>query len=140
MEGDRTVPRSRVGGVLMAVGFSTDISFSVVPDDDGYLPYPVPDEHGLLVYTASVILSDQAEYLALLAYHSTVTVLPALGGGGLLVVERGSGRRQLTIPLSGGGETTYYGVLTSIQATARMLADDHVRADCEWMLAASADG
>lgn len=123
----------------MAVGFSTDVEFDVVPDDDGYLPYPVPDETGMMVYTATVILEDEAAYFLLLAYKSTVSILPAAGGGGLIVVESGRGRNRLKVPLANADEATYYGVLTSITGFARMLGDDHIRADCEWYLATSVD-
>lgn len=123
----------------MAVGFSTDVTFGIVPDDDGYLPYPVPDENGTFTYAASVILEDESAYFDLLSYQSKVTILPAAGGGGLIVVESGRGRKSLTVPLAAGGEEVYYGVLTSISAMARMVADDHIRADCEWVLATSVD-
>ena len=123
----------------MAVGFSTDVDFGVVPSSDGYLPYPNPDENGMFVYTATIILANENEFETLRSYHSTVTKISALGGGGLLVIERGRGKKQLRIPLANGTITNYYAILTSITGLARMIDDSYIRAECTWALVETAD-
>lgn len=122
----------------MAVEFNS-IEFSVVVDGDGNLPYPTPDINGMLSYSATILLASQADYLSLLAMQSKTTVLPALGGGGLVVVERGTGRKTLIIPLSNSAEATYSAVLTGISAQARAFQTGSILAECEWVIVSAVD-
>lgn len=118
----------------MAVGFDT-VAFTIQPDDEARLALPVPDENGLETYTANVLLADMAAYRALKAYQSRVDVAPAMGGGGILTVTRGPGRRQLTIPLGGGlSDLVVYAVLVEIEGRPYLLADRSFAASCTWFV------
>lgn len=121
----------------MATGFSGDVTFSVVPDGDARLPQPVfstSDESR--TYDATILLASYAEYDALESYLSGYTLLPAMGGGGLVVVTRGRGTRTLVIPLGGGIERAYRALLVAATPRARMLADSYVVADVSFLILA----
>lgn len=119
----------------MAVGFSTDVTFDVSVDDDARLPYPAPaQDSDLKTYDATILLTNQAEYDLLEAYVSGITILPAMGGGGLVDVTRGRGARTLTIPLSNGGEKAYRAILTAISARPRLIEDTHLSADVSFVV------
>jgi len=119
----------------MAVGFSTDVTFSVVPDDGARLPFPAPTtDSDAKTYDASILLGSQADYDLLEAYVSGFDILPAMGGGGLVVVKRGRGVRTLTIPLANGAERAYRALLVSLSPRVRMFSDDHFAADASWLV------
>jgi hypothetical protein len=82
----------------MAVLFGT-VSFDVMATD-GTLPFVVTDEDGLEWYTATIKVGSQSDYNDLLLLRSKITPVPAMGllGGGTIVVEKGAGVRDLTIP------------------------------------------
>lgn len=124
----------------MAVGFGT-VGFEIVIGDDTFLPYPVPDENRMLQYTATVQLESQSDYFDLLAYHSTVSVLPAMGGGGLVTIERpmGGSPSTLTIPQANNSENDYPAILTDLSAQSRAFMSDHIIATATWIIVASDD-
>ncbi len=121
----------------MAVGFSTDVTFKVIVDDEGRLPYPVPaSDSDLKTYDATILLDSQADYDLLEAYVSGVTILPAMGGGGLVDVSRGRGSRTLTIPLSTGAERAFRAILTALSGRVRVMSDDTLAADASFLVLA----
>ena len=119
----------------MAVGFSGDVTFRVVPGSDARLPMPVPaTDSDARTYDASILLDDIDEYDALESYISGFDILPAMGGGGLVTVTRGRGARTLTIPLSDGAERAYHAILVSTSPHVRMLDDSHFAADVSFLI------
>ena len=118
----------------MAVGFD-GVLFEVVPDDGARLPVPTPADDGTYeTYSASIIVADRATFDDLKAYKSYYSILPAMGGGGLVTVTSGRGRRTLIIPTENGNEFSYYAVLSSISGSLRMLSDAVHSADIEFLI------
>lgn len=119
----------------MAVGFSTDVTFSVVPDDEARVALPVnADDSDARTWDATVLLDSQADFDLLEAYVSRADVLAAMGGGGLVVVKAGRGVRTLTIPLSNGAERAYHALLVSIAGRPRLPGDSHLVADVSFLV------
>jgi hypothetical protein len=117
----------------MAVGFS-DVDFTVRPNGD-LLPTPVIDPmSGIQTYRATIWLPSAAQLATLKLYLSGVTEIPGMGGGGILVVERGPGKKSLTYPTANGGEATTQAILRRIEAQVRMLVGTHIEADVEFVL------
>lgn len=118
----------------MTVGFY-NIPFDVLAPD-ATLPYPTPDETGILIYEASVRLRSTVDVDALIALASTITIRPALGlrNSGSIVIEAGDGVRHLTIPLPDGEEVVYRAILTAIEPVANMLRDDAYSVDVSFVL------
>ncbi len=119
----------------MAVGFDAAVTFQVRPDDEARLPMPVPADDGTYeTWSASIILATRSDYDDLKAYKSYYTVLPAMGGGGLVITTAGRGRRTLVIPTEDGNEAGYYAILSQISANLRMLSDEGHTADVEFLI------
>lgn len=117
----------------MAASFDSH-AFDVFLDDQGFLPIPVPDEDGLDTYTATIQMASGSISTAIRALHSKVTILPAMGGGGLLVTERGPGVKTLVYPTGNGDESTRYAILIGFQEHPFHMRDTDRRADCVWLL------
>jgi hypothetical protein len=118
---------------MATVAFNSN-EMRVYVDSDGRLPYPVPDENGLLTYTATLLLDSGSIQAALLALHSKVTVLPAMGGGGLLVTERGVGPKHLIYPTGNGETEERFAILIDFQAHPLSFRDSDRTADATWIL------
>lgn len=82
-----------------------------VKNDEGRLPAPKSSD-GFKRYDATLIVASTANYNALFALRSVVTLGPAMGmmDGGFIVVEKGGGMGTLTIPTP-AGEVSYDAVL-----------------------------
>lgn len=122
----------------MAVGFNA-ILFDVVVDDSASLPYVVADEDGIERYTASLIMDSKVHVDALNALLSKVTIFPALGGGGLIVVERGFGSGTFIYPGYGGTTVTTTAILVSFAARSHAVLSNHWTVDAEWVMTTGAD-
>lgn len=125
----------------MAIGFGT-VEFEINIADDTFLPYPTPDENRLLTYTASIKLDNQSDYLTLLnTYHSTISVLPAMGGGGMVVIERpiSGSPSTLTVPHANGTETEYTAILMDLSAQSRAFMSDNIVVSASWVIVSSSD-
>lgn len=122
----------------MAVGFGS-VLFNVVVDDSASLPYPISDDDGIQRYTASLIMDSKTHVDSLNALLSKITILPALGGGGLLVVERGSGVATLIYPGYGGTTVSASAILVSFAARSHAVLPDHWTVEAEWVLATGAE-
>jgi hypothetical protein len=56
-------------------------------------------------------------------------------GGGTIVVEKGAGVRDLTIPLPEEGEEDCTGILTDVSNTnGNLLFDTQWQCDCTWLV------
>lgn len=117
----------------MAVGFD-GVPFDVLVDGDGKLPQPIPDENGLFTYTASLLISSGENQQSLRDLHSKVTVIPAMAGGGTLVVERGPGAKHLIFPLGSSGTREMYAVLTEWNAHPFHFKNEDRVVDVTWIL------
>lgn len=121
----------------MAVGFSGDVTFKVIPDGSARLPMPVPaTDSDAKTWDASILLANTAEYDALESYISGFDILPAMGGGGLVTVTRGRGSRTLTIPLSEDVERSYRAILVTCTPHVRMLFDSYFAAEVSFLILA----
>lgn len=116
----------------MSTGFSA-ADFEIVPNND-QLPMPIRDAEGFTRYSATIMLPSRLQYDTLAAYQSQIDSQPALGGGGLIVVVAGTGKRTLTYPAQGGDEETAQAILLSLSAKVRMLSSGHIVADADWLL------
>lgn len=122
----------------MAVGFDA-IPFDVFVSDQADLPYPVQDDDGIEHYTATLLMDSTVHVDALKALLSKITIFPALGGGGLIVVERGAGSKSLIIPRYSGTTHTETAILTSISARLHSYLSNHWTVEAEWVLTTGAD-
>ena len=122
----------------MAVGFNA-VPFDVRVDDAASLPYPIQDDDGIETYTASLIVASKTNVDALKALKSTVTILPALAGGGLVVVEHGAGAKTLIFPRYSGVEQTETAILTAISARMHAVLSDHWSVDATRVIITSGD-
>lgn len=117
----------------MAAGFSV-VDFKVIPNGD-QLPVPSKDPlSGRENYRANVFIPSSAQLSTLRSYLSGVTIIDALGGGGIIVVERGPGKKTLTYPTANGGETSRSAILISVEAEVRMLHSNYIEAAVEFIL------
>lgn len=118
----------------MAVGFA-DVTFKVVPGSDARLPFPVPaTDSDTRTYDASLLLSSLANYDTLYGYVSRFDILPAMGGGGLIIIKAGTGVDTLTIPISNGSERTYDAVLVSLNPQVFMLEDNYLACEASFLV------
>jgi hypothetical protein len=113
----------------MAIAFN-DIPFDVLLDDEGRVPMPVADDTGLDSYTATILFATRSDYTDFRALQSTVTVMPALGGGGVIKVKPGgSGPFVLTFPAGNHADHSRYAVLVGFEGVQFNDRDGFARAD-----------
>lgn len=117
----------------MAVGFDGN-TFRVNTDDEGRIPAPVADETGLESITLTVFVDTAATWHALLDLRSTITVQPALGGGGIVKTKSGPGVKTLTIPAGNNAEVSRYAVLTGFEGAQFAWRDTYRRAELTFVL------
>lgn len=118
----------------MAVGFGS-VEFKVVPGSDARLPIPVAaTDSDTRTYDASLLLDNLADYDTLEDYISRFDILPAMGGGGIIVVKAGTGVETLTIPISNGSERSYDAILVSLDASVFMLQDAYLACEASFLV------
>lgn len=117
----------------MATGFSA-ADFAIVPDGD-LLPMPIADENGFQRYSANLMLPSRTQLNVLASYKSGVEIIPALGGGGTIVIKYGVGKKTLFYPMQNNVEGEVLAVLITLSAQVRFLHSDHILASAEWILA-----
>jgi len=117
----------------MATGFSS-ADFDIVPDGD-LLPLPIADENGFQRYTANIMLPSRTQLNVLASYKSGIEVIPALGGGGTIIVKYGVGKKTLLYPMQNNVEGEVLAILVSLSSQVRFLHSDHLLASAEWILA-----
>lgn len=117
----------------MAVGFDGN-AFRVALDDEGRLPHPISDETSVRTLTVTAFIDTSATLAALEALVSTVTVIPALGGGGLVKTKSGPGVKVLIYPGPNGAEVSRYAVLTGFDAAPFNGRDIYHRADLTFLV------
>lgn len=117
----------------MAVGFG-DVSFVVVPEGD-LLPLPEADpQTGIETWRATILLPSRTQLNTLRSYLTGTTVLPALSGGGVVVIERGVGKKTLTYPGQAGVETSASAILIGMSSRVRMLRNQQHAAEVDFLL------
>lgn len=115
----------------MAIGFSA-ADFSIVPNGD-LLPMPVEDDQGFSRYQATIMLPSRTQLNVLASYKSMVEIIPALGGGGTIVITAGVGSRTLTYPMQNNVEGTASAVLIALTAQVRLIHAGYIVADATWL-------
>jgi hypothetical protein len=115
------------------------VLFEIRVDDSARFPAPSPDENGLEFYTALISLPSWSRYQSLKAYHSTVDIIPAMQGGGLVTVRRGRGVRQLTYPRTLSIEMTVYAILTELSVDTYIHGPEQVWAEATWVILGEVD-
>ena len=106
--------------------------FNIVPNGD-LIPMPVKDEQGFSRYTATVMLPSRTQLNVLLSYQSQYEILPALGGGGTIVITSGASH-TLIYPMQNNVEGEVGAILISCAPQVRFLESAHIVADCVWVL------
>lgn len=118
---------------MATVAFDSN-EIRIFTDSDGRLPLPVPDDNGMETYTATLLIASKAIQDALKLLHSKVTVLPAMAGGGLFVVERGPGKKHLIYPIGNEETEERYAILISFTPLAFGFRDTDRTIEATWLL------
>lgn len=107
--------------------------YFTVASDDARLPMPTADDSDVEWWVAEIML-DRASAEVLEAKRSLVSIHPALGGGGNVTVERGTGGAELTIPTGLSHTRRYTAVLTNYEARFSNLTNTHQRVNVTFLI------
>jgi hypothetical protein len=124
---------------MMAVGFD-GIAFGIIPDGDGFIPLPAsPDnDNQPRSYAIDVRMQDGSDVSDLRAKRCRVTMLPAMAGGGMQVIEDkgldGTGVATLVYATAGAAELSVNAILVSINPTAFLPTSGEYRVSLRFLI------